>query len=152
MASTIFTDPKVLLLVSTVLGLVVIRRIQRVRHIWQAPGDSQPAYFIFVSPTSIFGRLLPRIPWFSPGVSFIWKDAYRRQPLLRIMVFSTLLTVQCLGIFTASKSDVVQIRSLFPDSTPQLLLADAAAAKVRLISIPPKWGWGVNLTTLTVFV
>ena len=87
MAPTVLSDPKVLLLVSSLLCLVVLRRVQRVRQAWQAPGNSQPAYFVFVSPTSIFGRLFPRVPWILPGVGFIWRDAYQRQPLLRSTVF-----------------------------------------------------------------
>lgn len=35
-----------------------------------------------------------------------------------------------LGVFAASKSDIVQIRSVVPCHTPQLLVADATAAKV----------------------
>ena len=34
-------------------------------------------------------------------------------------------------IFAASKSDIIQIRSLIPYSTPPLIIADATAAKVR---------------------
>jgi len=36
----------------------------------------------------------------------------------------------CLDVFAASKSDIVQLRSVFPDCTPRLLLADATAVKV----------------------
>ena len=51
--------------------------------------------------------------------------------------FPTLLTVHGhLGIFAPSKSDIVQIRAVFPCHTPQLLLADATAAKVGAAS---KW-------------
>src|SRR5258706_7017391 len=79
----ILTDHKVLLLAFALLCLVVFRRVQRVKQVWKAPGNL-PVIFIFVSPTSIFGRLLPRIPWISPGVSFNWRNAYERQPLLRV--------------------------------------------------------------------
>lgn len=44
--------------------------------------------------------------------------------------FSTLLTAHFPGVFVTSKSDTVQLRSLFPDSVPQLLIADATVAKV----------------------
>lgn len=35
-----------------------------------------------------------------------------------------------LGVFAASKSDIVQLRSVVPARNPQLLLADATAIKV----------------------
>ena len=128
----ILTDHKVLLLVFTLLCLVVLRRIQRVSQVWKAPGNL-PAYFIFVSPTSIFGRRLPRIPWISPGVSFNWRNAYERQPFLRVVCLAS--SDPLLGIFAASKSDIVQIRSLFPFCTQQLLLADATAVKVGFVAL-----------------
>ena len=39
-----------------------------------------------------------------------------------------------LDIFATSKSDIVLLRSLYPSSNPQLLLADATAAKVGRMS------------------
>ena len=41
-----------------------------------------------------------------------------------------------LGVFAASKADTVQLWSVFRSGRPRLLVADATAAKVRLIS---KW-------------
>jgi len=41
-----------------------------------------------------------------------------------------------LGVFAASKSDIVQLRSVFRFRVPRLLVADATAAKVGPIS---KW-------------
>ena len=80
------TDPRVLLLGPILLCLVSFRRIQRVKQAWHALG-SVPAYSIFVSPISIYGRFLPRIPWISAGVDFTWRDAYERQPLSGSTVF-----------------------------------------------------------------
>ena len=127
------TDYKFLFLVSILPFLVVFRRIRQVKQAWQVFGDL-PAYFIFVSPVSIFSRLLPRIPRISPGADFNWENAYERQPLLTVQ---SPYPAQgpCLDIFAASKSDIVQLRSLFPNYVPQLLLADATAAKVDLISL-----------------
>ena len=48
--------------------------------------------------------------------------------------FPTQLTVHGLGVFAASNSNIVHLWSLYPSGTPQLLLADATAAKVGLVS------------------
>ena len=48
--------------------------------------------------------------------------------------FPTKLTIHIpLGVFAASKSDIVQLRSIFPCRAPELLVADATAAKVGLV-------------------
>jgi len=49
--------------------------------------------------------------------------------------FPTQLTVHGLGVFAVSNSDIVHLWSLYPSGTPQLLLADATAAKVGLVSV-----------------
>ena len=127
------TDHKFLLLASILPCLVILRRIWQLKQVWHVLGNL-PAYFVFVSPLSIFGRLLPRIPWISPGADFNSKNAYERQPLLTIQ-FSYPAQGPCLDIFAASKSDIVQLRSLFPGYVPHLLLADATATKVDSISL-----------------
>ena len=39
-----------------------------------------------------------------------------------------------LGVFAASKADIVQLHSVFPCRSPQLLVADTTAIKARLMS------------------
>ena len=126
--STMLTDHKVLLLASVVLGLLCLRRIQRVRQAWQ-PFGNLPAHFIIVSPIGIIGRFFPRIPWVSAGADFNWRNAYERQPFPSMFDFQ-LVSRSILDIFAKSNSDVVLLRSLYPTSTPQLLLADATTSKV----------------------
>ena len=133
MASLMLTDHKFLLLVSILLCFVVLCRIRQLKQVWQVFGNL-PASFIVVSPVSVFGQHLPRIPWISPGVDFGFRNAYERRSLLTVQLFYPAHR-QCLDIFAASKSDIVQLRSLFPNHVPELLLADATAAKVGLISL-----------------
>ena len=49
-------------------------------------------------------------------------------------------------IFEASKSDIVQLKSLVPYAVPQLLIADATATKVR----PGLFEWTVVRLNLSV--
>jgi hypothetical protein len=128
------TDQKVLLFGLLLFFLFLLHRIQRVKQVWQAFGDL-PTYSIVVSPLNYFSRLLPRIPWISGGINFSWENVYERQPLPRLS-FSYTAHSPCLGVFAASNSDIVHLRSLFLSETPQLLVADATAAKVGLVT---KW-------------
>jgi len=123
-------DRGVLLFGPLLICLVFLHRIQRVKQVWGAFGDL-PAYSRLVSPTTFFSRLLPRIPRISDGVDFSWRKVYERQPLPRVpfSYFAYGFCI-CLGVFEASKSDIVQLRALFPECKPQLLLADATATKV----------------------
>jgi len=131
---TMATDQKVPLFVSLLLGLFLLHRIQRIRQAWKA-FENLPAHSILVSPLNTFSRIIPRIPWISDGNDFSWENVYERQPLPRVP-FSYPAHSPCLGVFAASNSDIVHLRSLYPSGTPQLLLADATAAKVGLVS---KW-------------
>jgi len=126
------TDHQVLLFGPLLLCLFLLHRIRRVKQDWQTLGNL-PVYSILVSPIDVLGRILPRIPWISDGSDFSWKNVYESRSLPRGR-FSYLAHRPPLGVFAASKSDIVQFRSLFPYSTPQLLLADATAAKVGLVS------------------
>ena len=128
------TDRKVLLFGSSLLGLFLLYRIRRVKQVWQAFGVL-PAHSVLISPLNVFSRLLPRIPWISDGLNSSWENVYERQ-LLPAPSLSYTAHSPRLGFFAAFKSDIVQIRSLFPGNTPQLLVADAAAAKVGLVC---KW-------------
>jgi len=92
-----------------------------------------PAYTRVVSPVGLVTRLLPRIPWISDGINVSWENVYERQPLPRLS-FSDTAHSPSLGVFAASNSDIVHVRSLFPSKTPQLLVADATAVKVGLVS------------------
>jgi len=131
------TDQKVLLFASLLLGLFLLHRIQRVRQVWKAFGNL-PAYSILVSPLDLVSRLIPRTPWISDGNNFSWENVYERQTLPRVP-FSYPAHSPCLGVFAASNSDIVHLRSLYPSGTPQLLLADPTAVKVGLVS---KWWSG----------
>ena len=126
------TDQKVLLFGPLLFCLFLLHRAQRVKQVWQAFGDL-PAYSIVVSPLNIISRLLPRIAWISDGLDFSWENVYERQLLPRLL-FSYTAHSPCLGVFAASNSDIVHLRSLLPSNTPQLLIADATAAKVGLVS------------------
>ena len=126
------TDQKVLLFAPLLFCLFLLHRAQWVKQVWQAFGDL-PAYSIVVSPLDIFSRLLPRIPWISAGLDFGWENVYERQLLPRLS-FSYTAHSPCPGFFAASNSDIVHLRSLLPSKIPQLLIADATAAKVRLVS------------------
>jgi hypothetical protein len=125
------TDQKVLLLGPLLFSLFLLHRMKRVNQVWQAFG-TLPAYSIVVSPLNILCHLLPRIPWISDGSNFSWENVYERQPLPRLL-FSYTAHSLCLGVFAASNSDIVHLRSLFPSETPQLLVADATAVKVGLV-------------------
>lgn len=127
------TDQKVLLFGSLLLCLFLYR-IRRIKQVWQAFGNL-PAHCVLVSPLNILSRLLPRIPWISDGLNFSWENVHERQ-LLPKPLLSYIAHGPCLGFFATSKSDIVQVWSLFPGNTPQLLVADAAAAKVGLVC---KW-------------
>lgn len=86
-----------------------------------------------MSPLDALGRVLPRIPWVSDGADWGWRNVYERQPPSRVQ-FSFPAHGSCLGVFTEPKSDILQLQSLFPSSSPQLILADAIATKVRSVS------------------
>ena len=127
-----FTDHGVLLLGSLLLCLFLLPRIQRIKQVWQGFGNL-PAYSFLVSPFYPLSRILPRIPWISDRADFSWKNPYEREALpgARLSYQAHGLYI---GIFAASKADIVQLRTLFPRCVPQLLLADATAAKVRLVT------------------
>lgn len=122
------TDHEVLLFGSLLLCLFLLHRTRRVRLDWQAFGNL-PAYSVLVSPIDDLSRLLPRIPQVSAGRDWGWKNVYERQSILRVRS-SVPAQSLCLGVFATSKSDIVQVRSIIPYSTPHLLIADATAAKV----------------------
>ena len=126
------TDQKVLLFAPLLFCLFLLHRAQRVKQVWQAFGDL-PAYSIVVSPLDIVSRLLPRIPWISAGSNSSWENVYERQLLPRLSVSYTAHS-PCLGVFAASNSDIVHVRSLLPSRAPQLLIADATASKVGMVS------------------
>ena len=130
--STMLTDQKVLLVGSFLFCSSILYRIRRVKQVWQA-FETLPTHSILVSPLSILSRILPRIPWISDGRNFSWENVYERQPIPSTVFFSGSHYISCLGVFAASNSDFVQLRSLFPSNTPQLVLADATAAKVGLL-------------------
>ena len=125
------TSFKRLLLGSLILCLLCLRRLQRAKRAWQ-PFRNLPAYSIFVSPIGIFGRFFPRIPCISAGADFNWRNVYQRQLLPRFGFYTA--HHPFLDVFVTSKSDIVLLRSLYPSSSPQLLLADATAAKVGRMS------------------
>ena len=125
------TDLKVLLFGSLLLFLSILYRIRRVKQVWQA-FDNLPAHSKLVSPLKILSRFLPRIPWITDGMEFSGGAIYERQPVPVYVLLSSSQSI--IGVFATSNSDIVQIRSLFPCGTPQLILADATAAKVGLVS------------------
>jgi hypothetical protein len=125
-------DRSGLLFGSLLLCLFLLHRIRRAKQASQAFG-SLPAYFLLVSPVDYLSRALPRIPWISGGRDHIWEDVYERQFLPKSLVSCPAHSL-CLGVFAASHSDIVYFRSLFPRNTQQLLIADATAAKVGLVS------------------
>ena len=51
-----------------------------------------------------------------------------------------------IDVFGASKSDIVQLRSLVPHDVPQLLLADATATKVG----PRCFEWTLTMLNLSI--
>lgn len=126
---TMMADHKVLHLGSLLLCLFLLQRIRRVKQAWQA-FENLPSYIVLVSPVSLTSRVLPRIPWISDGRDVIWKGVYERQ-LLPSVRFSSPPHAPCLGVFAASASDIIQLRSLLRYGTPQLLLADTTATKVE---------------------
>ena len=122
---------KVLLFGAFLLCLSFYRRFQRLKRVWRFAGNV-PAYFVLISPFTPVNDLLPRIPLIVEGPDFSWRDVYERESLHS---FPAYLTVHVyLGIFMASKSDIVQLRSVFWFRVPRLLVADATAVKVRPIS------------------
>jgi hypothetical protein len=124
-------DRSGLLFGSLLLCLFLLHRIRRAKQASQAFGNL-PAYFLPVSPVDFLSRVLPRIPWISGGRDYSWEDVYGRQFLPKSLVSCPAHSL-CLGVFAASHSDIY-FRSLFPRDTQQLLLADATAAKVGLVS------------------
>lgn len=74
------TDRRALLLGFLLLCLFILHRIRRVRQVWRAFGDL-PTYTRLVSPLSVLGILLPRIPLISDGWGFSTKNVHERQPL-----------------------------------------------------------------------
>jgi len=122
------TDHKVLLFGAPLLFLFLLHRTRRVKQNWKSLG-SLPAYSVLVSPIDALNSVLPRVPWVSYGADWSCKNVYERQSLLKVQ-FSYPAHSPRPDVFAASKSDIVQIRSLFPYSTPQLIIADATAAKV----------------------
>ena len=131
------TDQKVLLFAPLLFSLFLLHRIRRVKQIWQA-FENLPTYSRVVSPLNLLSRLFPRIPWISDGIDFSWENVYERQPLPRLS-FSYTAHSPLLGVFAASNSDIVHLRSLFPSRVPQLLIADATAAKVGWCPIGRFW-------------
>ena len=129
---TMLTDHKFLLSGSLLLCLFLLNHILRVKRAWKAFG-SLPSYTVLVSPVDVLGLILPRIPCISDGIDFGWKGVYERQPLPSLR-FSSSPHASCLGVFATSEPDIVQLRSLLPDATPRLLLADAAAIKVESVA------------------
>lgn len=125
------TDNGVLLFGSLLLCLLFLHRALQVKRDWQALG-SLPIHSVLISPLFILNRALPRIPVITYGSEWTWRDAYKSQPppKARFPYPAHIPYISCLDIFAASKSDIIQIRSLFPYSTPQLIIADATAAKV----------------------
>ena len=128
------TDQKVILVGPLLFSLFLLYRFQQVKQVWQAFGNL-PTHSVLVSPISTLGRILPHIPWISSGIDFSWENVYERQPLPRLS-FSYTAHSPLLGVFAASHSDLVHLRSLHPSRVPQLLVADATASKVGLVS---KW-------------
>ena len=135
------TDHKFLLSGSLLLCLFLLNHIRRVKRARKTFGNL-PSYTILVSPVDVLGRVLPRIPCISDGIDFGWKGVYERQLLPSVRVSSS-HHASCLGVFAASEPDIVQLRSLFPDATPRLLLADATAIKV---------GWSLGGVRCAQFV
>lgn len=127
---------------SSLLFLFLLYRIQRVKQVWQALGNL-PTHSIVISPLEILGGLLPRIPWISDGRDFVWENVYERQPLTRVPP-SLPAHSPCPGVFAASNSEIVHLRSLFPCDAPYLLIADATAAKVGLVC-----KWSIVLISLS---
>jgi len=122
------TDQKFILIGPLLFSLFLLYRFQQVKQVWQAFGNL-PTYSRVIASTSPLTILLPRIPWISDGISFSWENVYERQPLSGLS-FSDTAHSPCLGVFAASKSDIVHLRSFFPSRSPQLLVADATASKV----------------------
>ena len=117
------TDHGVLLFGSLLLFLFFVHSTLRVKRDWRAFGRL-PAYSILVSPLHAVNRILPYIPGISYGAEWSWMNVYEPRPL------RSAHRPSCLDVFAASKSDIVQIRSLFPFGVPQLVTADATAVKV----------------------
>ena len=86
------TNHGVLLLGLLLLCLFLLPRIQRIKHAWQA-FVNLPAYSVLVSPISMLGRILPRIPWISDGTGFNWRNPYECEVLPGVR-FSIKLTVR----------------------------------------------------------
>lgn len=124
-------DYEVLLFGSLSLFLFLLHRIWRVKQDWQA-FRNLPAHFVLVSPIDALGRVLPHIPRVSDGMDWCWRNVYESQPPSVRSFFPA--HDPCLGVFTGPQSDIIQIHSLFPSSTPCLILADATATKVRPVS------------------
>ena len=122
------TNHGVLLFGSLSLFLFFLHRTLRVKKDSQALGRL-PAYSVLVSPLHPLTGIFPRIPGISFGVEWSWRNVYESQPLPKGQFFCLAYIPSCLDIFAASKSDIIQIRSLFPYSTP-LIIADATAVKV----------------------
>ena len=129
---TMLTDHKFLLSGSLLLSLFLLNHIRRVKRAWQAFGNL-PSYTVLVCPFEALGYVLPRIPWISAGIDFSLTDVYERQ-LLPSAQCSSSPHASCLGVFAASEPDIVQLRSILPDATPRLLLADATAIKVESVA------------------
>ena len=139
------TDQGVLLFGSLLLFLFFLHRIQRVKQVWQALGNL-PTHSIVISPLEVLGGLLPRIPWISDGRDFVWENVYERQPFNYQSTLSHPAHSPCPGVFAASNSEIVHLRSLFPCDAPHLLIADATAAKVGLVC---KWSSSLVLISLS---
>jgi hypothetical protein len=122
------TDHMVLLSGALLLCLFFLHHIQWVNKARKALRNT-PAYSLLVSPTAGIARILPRIQWVSGGPDFRWRNVYECQALSKVRFYCPAHGMHA-GVFATSKSDIVQIRSLFPYGIPQLLLADATAIKV----------------------
>jgi len=126
------TDHGILLFASLLLGLLFLHRLQQIKQVWQAFGNI-PSYFLPISPASPFSLVAARISWISGGEDFVWRNGYERQDPHEVYCSYSAHGLY-IGIFAASNSDIVHMRSLSPFGVPLLLLADATATKVGPVS------------------
>ena len=122
------TDHGALLFAAIPLCIFFLRRIHQIKSVWQAFGNL-PSYSLLISPATTIYNIVPRIPWIPGGDGFVWRNSYERQVPPGVYITYPAHDPH-IDIFASSKSDVVQLRSLFPFGIPQLVLADATAIKV----------------------
>jgi hypothetical protein len=125
-------DHGILLFASLLLVLFFLHCLQQIKQVWQAFGNL-PAYFLPISPATSLSRVAARISWISGGEGFAWRNGYERRVPCEVYPSYPAHGLH-IGIFAASNSDIVQLRSLLPFGVPQLLLADATATKVGPVS------------------